>query len=472
LRSGPGDLRGQLRLRRGGRRRRRGRVRRLPRPPGPPGCAGADQAAAGRAVGGAVRPPGSRLDRVLIDRPRGGRRPAPAPFSSRPAPPALGRGGGSGPGHTESVSTVALERVPVLPSGGRAGPGAGVRTGRRPGGRHRTAGRRTRRPPGMDRAPSPAGGVSAREAPMRGTGIADRAAVVGVGATRFSRASGRTELALAAEAARAALRDAGIGPDGVDAVLSYHLDDSAPVAELARELGMHRLGWHNDIHGGGTQSASILGDAAMLVATGQAETVLVYRALNGRSGKRMNRAGLRLGAGVEQQFTVPYGVLGPVNAFAMVARSYLHQAGLDGRDLAAVVGASRAHAAANPRALRRTPLDPAGYLAEPMVSEPLRRADCCQETDGACALVVTGSRRSLAAGAPRIRAVVRGGNPAHARPDRTPDPAGVFSASLAPRLYAAAGMRPRDVDVALLYDAYSFLVPRQLADFCLVAPED
>lgn len=307
---------------------------------------------------------------------------------------------------------------------------------------------------------------------MRGTGIADRAAVVGVGATRFSRASGRTELALAAEAARAALRDAGIGPDGVDAVLSYHLDDSAPVAELARELGMHRLGWHNDIHGGGTQSASILGDAAMLVATGQAETVLVYRALNGRSGKRMNRAGLRLGAGVEQQFTVPYGVLGPVNAFAMVARSYLHQAGLDGRDLAAVVGASRAHAAANPRALRRTPLDPAGYLAEPMVSEPLRRADCCQETDGACALVVTGSRRSLAAGAPRIRAVVRGGNPGHSRPDRTPDPAGVFSASLAPRLYAAAGMRPRDVDVALLYDAYSFLVPRQLADFCLVAPED
>ncbi|GAA1072270.1 thiolase C-terminal domain-containing protein [Nocardiopsis composta] len=307
---------------------------------------------------------------------------------------------------------------------------------------------------------------------MRGTGIADRAAVVGVGATRFSRASGRTELALAAEAARAALRDAGIGPDGVDAVLSYHLDDSAPVAELARELGMHRLGWHNDIHGGGTQSASILGDAAMLVATGQAETVLVYRALNGRSGKRMNRAGLRLGAGVEQQFTVPYGVLGPVNAFAMVARSYLHQAGLDGRDLAAVVGASRAHAAANPRALRRTPLDPAGYLAEPMVSEPLRRADCCQETDGACALVVTGSRRSLAAGAPRIRAVVRGGRPGHSRPDRTPDPAGVFSASLAPRLYAAAGMRPRDVDVALLYDAYSFLVPRQLADFCLVAPED
>ncbi|MBB6172926.1 acetyl-CoA acetyltransferase [Nocardiopsis mwathae] len=306
----------------------------------------------------------------------------------------------------------------------------------------------------------------------RHDGIADRAAVTGVGMTALTRSSGRSALSLAAEAARAALADAGLEPTDVDAILTYHLGeaDQAPATGLARELALPRLGWHNDVHGGGTQCASLLGDAAMLIATGQAATVLVSRALNGRSGHRMNRQGLRLGTGIEAQFTLPYGVLGPVEHFALVARAYLHTAGLDTDDLAAVVAASRDHAAANPRALRRAPLPPADHRAAPMVADPLRRADCCQETDGACALVLTAADRSDAAGAPRVRAVVRGGRPDLSRLDRSPDPAAVFSSDLAPRLYAAAGMGPRDVDVALLYDAYSFLVPRQLTDFRLVAP--
>ncbi|CAM3786733.1 lipid-transfer protein [Nocardiopsis rhodophaea] len=301
--------------------------------------------------------------------------------------------------------------------------------------------------------------------------ITDRAAVVGVGMTDLTRSSGRSALALASEAALAALADADLEPADVDAVLAYHLGDSASVTDLARELTLPRLGWHNDIHGGGTQCASILGDAAMLIATGQAATVLVYRALNGRSGHRMNQQGLRLGAGVERQFTAPYGVVGPIEHFALVARCYLHNAGLGTDDLEAVVAASRQHAAANPRALRRTPLAPGEYRASPMVADPVRRADCCQETDGACALVLTSADRA-AAGAPRVRAVVRGGRPDLSRLDRSPDPAAVFSGHLAPLLYEAAGMRPSDVDVALLYDAYSFLVPRQLADFGLVAPAD
>ncbi|WP_017538973.1 thiolase C-terminal domain-containing protein [Nocardiopsis halophila] len=305
---------------------------------------------------------------------------------------------------------------------------------------------------------------------MGADGIAERAAVVGVGATPLARASGRTPLALAAQAARAALDDAGMAADRVDAVLSYHLNDSAPATDLARELGLARLGWHNDMHGGGTQCASVLGDAAMLVATGQAETVLVHRSLNGRSGRRMTGLGLRQGEGVERQFTLPYGLAGPAAQFALVARRYLHDAGLGERDLAAVVESSRAQAAGNPRALRREPLPWSAYLEEPVIAEPLRRADCCQEADGACALVVAGARRPEAEGAPRIRAVVRGGRPSLSRLDRSPDPGAVFSDEVAPRLYAASGMRPCDVDAAYLYDAYSFLVPRQLADFGLVEP--
>ncbi|HEY3686473.1 MAG TPA: acetyl-CoA acetyltransferase [Streptosporangiaceae bacterium] len=301
-------------------------------------------------------------------------------------------------------------------------------------------------------------------------GFAGRAAVAGVGMTPLTRRSGRTELDLAVAAARAALDDAGLAAADIDAVLSYHMNDSAPVTHVARELGAEPLGWHNDIHGGGTQSASILGDAAMLIDARVARTVLVYRALNGRSGVRMNAADLRLGAGTD--FTLPYGLAGPVAAFALVAQRYLAETGLGADALADVVIASRRNAAANPRALRREPLDRAAYDASPMVASPLRRADCCQETDGACALVLTAADHPVARGAPRVHAVVRGGGPGASDPGRAPDPTRMFSAYVAAPLYAAAGMRPADIDVALLYDAYSFLVPVQLADFGLVARAD
>jgi acetyl-CoA acetyltransferase len=304
-------------------------------------------------------------------------------------------------------------------------------------------------------------------------GFSGKAAIAGVGMTALSRASGRTELQLAAEAAKAALADAADEMGGAvrpDAILSYHLNDSAPVLYLARELGLHEIGWHNEIYGGGTQSASILADAAMVIDAGLAETVLVYRALNGRSGKRMNALGLKLGEGTEEQFTHPYGMAGPVHQFALAGQRYLYETGLGEEHTYAVVAQSREHAAANPRALRRERLDLAAYLDDRMVASPLRRLDCCQETDGACALVITKADRAPAS--PRVHAVVRGGGPGASTMDKAEDVTRLFSSYVAPSLYAAAGMKPDHVDVALLYDAYSWLVPRQLEDFGLVSRED
>ncbi|WP_067482200.1 thiolase C-terminal domain-containing protein [Actinomadura hibisca] len=286
--------------------------------------------------------------------------------------------------------------------------------------------------------------------------------------TTLTRASGRTELQLAAEASREALADAGI--DRPDAILSYHLNDSAPVLYLARELRMPELGWHNEIYGGGTQSASILADAAMLIDAGLAENVLVYRALNGRSGKRMNALGLKLGEGTEEQFTHPYGMAGPVHQFALAGQRYLHDAALTDVHTHAVVAQSRAHALRNPRAVRRERLDLPTYLDSPMVASPLRRLDCCQETDGACALVLT--RADRAPDAPRVHAVVRGGGSGASTMDKADDVTRIFSGHLAAPLYEAAGMKPDHIDVALLYDAYSWLVPRQLEDFGLIPRAD
>lgn len=293
-------------------------------------------------------------------------------------------------------------------------------------------------------------------------GFAGWAAVAGIGMTALTRQSGRTELELAVEASRAALDDAGIGADEVDAALSYHMNDSAPVVRVAEALRIGRIGWHNDITGGGTQAASILGDAAMLISSGVAENVLVYRALNGRSGVRMNT----VSTGPQERFTVPYGMAGPIPMFALAAQRYLHDTGLTEEHLHAVVAQSRDNASGNPRALRREPLPLGDYLAKPYVCTPLRTVDCCQETDGACALVVRDAR--LAPEAPRIHAVVRGGGPGCSDMAHAPDVSAVFSTHVAPMLWAASGMSPLDVDVALLYDAYSWLVPRQLEDFGLV----
>ncbi|MET8866984.1 acetyl-CoA acetyltransferase [Nonomuraea sp. NPDC004580] len=287
--------------------------------------------------------------------------------------------------------------------------------------------------------------------------FAGRAAVAGVGMTALSRRSGRSERELAAAACRAACADAGIAPREVDALLSYHMNDSAPVVQVARALGIERLGWHNDIAGGGTQAASILGDAALLIEAGLARHVLVYRALNGRSGRRMNV----VSTGPQEEFT--YGMAGPIPMFALAATRYLHDTGLTAEHLHAVVGQSRRNAAGNPRALRREPLTLDDYLARPYVCTPLRTADCCQETDGACALLVSG-----ALGGPRVRAVVRGGGPGCSAMDHAADVTAIFSAYVAPMLWEASGMKPRDVDAMLPYDAYSWLVPRQLEDFGLV----
>ncbi|WP_308014619.1 thiolase C-terminal domain-containing protein [Nocardia coffeae] len=298
-------------------------------------------------------------------------------------------------------------------------------------------------------------------------GFSGKAAIAGIGMTDLSRESGRSELALAVAAARAALADAGLTAADIGAVLCYHLNDSAGVNQVAAVLGVPDGSWTNEIYGGGTQSASILADAAMLVDAGIARAVLVFRALNGRSGRRMSRVALSLRSA--DQFTVPYGMLGPVHLFALAAQRWMYDTGATEEDLAAVVLQSRQLAAGNPRAVLREALDLDAYLSSPLIAHPLRRADCCLETDGAAAIVVT-SADTADERSPRIHAVVRGGGPGASTMDTAPDLSTLYSAYLAPSLYRTAGMSPDDIDMALIYDAYSSVVLQQLEDFGFARP--
>jgi acetyl-CoA acetyltransferase len=287
------------------------------------------------------------------------------------------------------------------------------------------------------------------------------AAVVGIGQTDFSKASGRSELQLAAEASLAALDDAGLTVDDVDGMVTFTIDPTEDV-ELMRVLGVRDLSYTVRLpHGGGGSGATVLA-AAMAVATGAATHVLVYRALNARSGRRFGaardpRSTPSIGTGWGfANWTAPYGALTPAAILSMHTLPYMRTYGITNEDFGRYVVGIRDFAATNPDSwFYGQPVTLADHQASRWIIEPiLRLLDCCQETDGGVAFVVTTTER--ARDLPQPAAVVVGAVQ-HAGADRSPDP-----------LYAMAGLQPTDIDVAMIYDAFSPHVFRGLEDlgFC------
>lgn len=294
-----------------------------------------------------------------------------------------------------------------------------------------------------------------------------RAVIAGVGASPFSKCAQASCLELALTAIDAALDQAGIERTSINGVLSYSLGDSVPAITVARSLGLPSLRWHNDIHGGGSQSVSLLWESSRVLEEGLADFVVLFRSVRSASGQRMGRIPLGSADGLEQQFLTPYGLRGPANLFALTARRWLHNRGLEADDLGAVAMRQRDYACDNPRALFREELTHDAYRTSPMVASPLRRLDCCRETDGAVALVLC-RERDVPPAVTRpvfLRAAVRGGGGGGVYWDKADSLDHLFSHFIAGDLYRQAGMTPGDIDMAMLYDAYTFLVPAQLEDF-------
>jgi len=288
------------------------------------------------------------------------------------------------------------------------------------------------------------------------------AAVAGVGFTDLTRASGRSVLDLASEAVAAAVADAGLSPADIDGMGSFMLmDDSVPCVAVASALGMGPLRVVLDLQLGGQAPCHLVWQAAQAVARGDAETVVVYRALNGRSGARV---GSMRFAGMGGQYRYPIGYGAYLMYVAMWAQRFLAETGQGAEDLGAVAIGQRRHAERNPRAYRREPLDLDAYLAEPFVVEPFRRSDCTVEVDGACAVVVTGVDR--ARDLPHAPAVVASGC---YRAGRRPgldigdhllweDYTRNYTSWLREELFARAGVGPGDVEVAEIYDCFTSTV--------------
>ncbi|HEX5367308.1 MAG TPA: hypothetical protein VFW63_11690, partial [Acidimicrobiales bacterium] len=263
---------------------------------------------------------------------------------------------------------------------------------------------------------------------MRPTGLSG-AAVVGVGRTPFTRASGRTTLAMAAEAVRAAVADAGLAPSDVDGMTSYMAGDSVPASQVAHAVGVDELRWSPDVMGGGNVVVTTIAGAMAAVVTGQCEVAVAFRSMNGRSGRRFGTAtgSDDLALPGESQFGGPVGYLVPPQWMATWARRHQAVHGSTCEDLGAIAVTQRGHATANPAAIAREPLDLDQYLAGRWVSEPLRIYDCAYEVDGAVALVVTGLDRARSLPhRPVVPLSVADSTSAGGSWDQWPDPTSMF----------------------------------------------
>src|SRR5882757_4657609 len=312
--------------------------------------------------------------------------------------------------------------------------------------------------------------------------LSGKAAIVGIGATDFSKNSGRSELRLAAEAVRAALDDAGLSPSDVDGLTTFTMDTNTEIA-VARAVGIGDLKFFAETHYGGGAACGTILHAAMAVATGVADVVVAYRAFNERSGMRFGQVQTRLvgNAGVQadsttadNSFSYPHGLSTPAAQVAMIAQRYMHWSGASSRDFGVISVADRKHAAKNPKAyFYEKPITIEEHQNSRWIAEPLRLLDCCQETDGAVAIVVTSPERAkdLKNRPAVIDAAAQGASPeqysmvSYYRPELDGLPE---MGLVGKQLWAQSGLKPTDIQTAILYDHFTPFTLIQLEElgFC------
>ncbi|MBO9521018.1 MAG: lipid-transfer protein [Nocardioidaceae bacterium] len=303
-----------------------------------------------------------------------------------------------------------------------------------------------------------------------------RAVIAGVGQTEFSARSGRSEARLAVEAVLDALADARLDPASVDGLVTFAHDSTHEIT-VARNLGLDGLSYTGRTTYGGTDYCTTVLQARLAVEAGLATTVVCYRAFNERSGMRFGRGfGEGFGAfspGLSDEtdqwsLSVPFGLRTAAGWIGMYARRMMHEHGLTSADLAEVSVAARAHAATNPAArFYRRPITTEDHQESRMIVEPLRLLDCCLETDGGAAVVVTTEDRARETGRPY--AVIAGVATA-AGPDQhlmasyyRPDILDFGELTrVADQVWNRAGLGPADIDVAVLYDHFTPMVLAQL----------
>ncbi|MDQ1520184.1 MAG: 17-hydroxy-3-oxo-4-pregnene-20-carboxyl-CoA lyase [Actinomycetota bacterium] len=313
-----------------------------------------------------------------------------------------------------------------------------------------------------------------------------RAAVAGIGQTPYAKNMGRSELDLATEAIRGACDDAGLPVSTIDGFVSYHIEQVAEV-DLMTALGLPELRLMARTPSGGGGAASILGLAAAAVANGTAECVVAFRARNrsksasygddpNQGGRPWAKAGARLRD--FRQWHYPFGVAAPAHEFALIARRHMHEYGTRAEHFGLQAVAQRFHASRNPAAIMRDAVTLDDWSASREIAEPIRLFDCSLENDGAAAVLVTSLERArdLRQAPVVVLSHVQYGAPIHTQLNEFFATTVAFgerdggAVAAGRRLFADAGLRPRDVDVAMIVEPFTVAVLLALEQYGFCAP--
>ncbi len=309
-------------------------------------------------------------------------------------------------------------------------------------------------------------------------GNLDKVAVAGIGNTEFSKNSGRSENQLAAECIKSALDDAGLTPSDVDGMVTFTIDNNEDVA-LIRNLGVDALSYSSRVPHGGGGSGGALVHAAGAIVAGLANVVVVWRAMNERSEYRFgqpNQSPPAPGGGAtSMEWSVPWGAATPACWQSMVSQRYMVEFGVKNEDLAHVAVLMRKHAANNPNAFGyERPITLEDHQNSRWIVEPiLRLLDCCQESDGGQAFVLTSLARARDLKQPPVRICAGAQHVPYPVDSITNFYQGDFTEmvttmGMARKLYEQSGIGPSEIQVAQLYDHFTPIVLQHLEawDFC------
>src|SRR3569623_545559 len=297
--------------------------------------------------------------------------------------------------------------------------------------------------------------------------LRDKYAIAGIGWTDYSKNSGRTVRSLASEACSKAIDDSGLSVKDIDGFVSFNFNDSVPAITDATKIGVPAARYANDFLSGGNAANMIVLTAAAVIEAGRAETVLCYRAMNGRSGFRLG-GGRDLSAYNITQFSAPFGWITYPQAMAMWCRRHMIDYGTNAEQLGEIAVTFRKNAEKNERAMQRDPISMADYMNSRMIVEPFRMLDICLDTDGACAVLVTSAERArdMKRKPVYISGGAYGGGPNQGEDLfdalRWPDHAHNYAKYIADDLWRSAGMGPKDIDIAQIYDCFTYSIIMQL----------
>jgi acetyl-CoA acetyltransferase len=301
------------------------------------------------------------------------------------------------------------------------------------------------------------------------------ALIAGIGATEFSKDSGRSTMQLAAEACRSAILDAGLVPGDIDGLVTFTVDGNDEL-ELMRNLGILEINWWSRTPGGGVGACATVQHAVAAITSGMADTVLVYRAFNERSQFRFGQPHERPMTAAPLDWYFTFGIDTPAKMYALWFRRYMHAFGVTNEDFGWYTVSARRYAATNPKAwFYQRPITIGDHQASRWIVEPvLRLLDCCQESDGGVALVVTRADH-----APDIEQPVAIVAAADAHQRLASITANYYHDDLATypeatacgaALFRRAGIGPADIDVAQVYENFSPLVFYVLEAFGFCRP--